>query len=169
MKTQSKCSLAAVCLVATLTLSASALVGVCEIGQTKYNTLQEAFNSMENASEDFTVKLLTDIDVASEITVPRFGRYVVGTVDGGGHTIRQAYAGRMFNMRTYYTYMKFKDVTILGGGETHSTASSDVDGVFFHAYSEAASLTLDTGCVVSNFVYRSKLVSTTGANVYVEP
>lgn len=30
MKTQSKCSLAAVCLVATLTLSASALVGVCE-------------------------------------------------------------------------------------------------------------------------------------------
>ena len=39
-------------------VSASATAGVCKIGNTEYDTLQEAFNSKTSASADFTVTLL---------------------------------------------------------------------------------------------------------------
>ena len=138
-------------------VSASATAGVCKIGTTEYDSLQEAFNSKTSASADFTVTLLTDIDVASRITVPCFNGMSC-TVDGAGHAIRQAYAGRMFSASQHFTHITFKNVTILGGGEACSTVDPKVYGVFFYPHSGASSLTLDSGCVVSNFV-----VSNSGA------
>jgi len=138
-------------------VSASATAGVCKIGNTEYDTLQEAFNSKTSASADFTVTLLTDIDITSRIVVPSFN-HMACTVDGAGHAIRQAYAGCMFSASQHFTHITFKNVTILGGGEACSTVDQQVYGVFFYPHSGASSLTLDSGCVVSNFV-----VSNSGA------
>ena len=48
----------------------TAFAGVCKIGSTEYDSLQAAFDSKKNANVDFTMTLLQDIDVTSEITVP---------------------------------------------------------------------------------------------------
>ena len=157
--------------------AATAFAGVCKIGSTEYDSLQAAFNSKKNANVDFTMTLLQDIDVTSEITVPTAtissGSPRVCTVDGGGHYIRQAYAGRIFAASNNYTHIVFRDVTILGGGEEFATGD-DVPGAFFLTKSGGmSSLTLDSGCVVSNFVFHSTLVgnatASAGWNIYVNP
>ena len=162
--------LAATFVSAVVSITASA--GVCKIGTVEYDTLQEAFNSLKSASGDAKVTLLQDIDITGEISVPRFNRKKC-TVDGAGHVIRQAYAGRMFNAINYFTYIAFTNVTILGGGEACSTVSSEVKGVFFHMQSGPSSLELESGCVISNFVYHSTLIGAQDNNmhwsIYVNP
>ena len=154
-------------------ISASATAGVCKIGTTEYDTLQEAFNSKTSASADFTVTLLQDIDVISQIDIPAFNKKVC-TVDGDGHAIRQAYVGRMFSTGNSFTHIVFKNVTILGGGEACSTAADNtIPGVAFYLQKDACSLTFDTGCIISNFVYYSTLIGchTYGPkwNIYLKP
>ena len=154
-------------------VSASATAGVCKIGNTEYDTLQEAFNSKTSAGADFTVTLLQDIDVTSQISIPSFNRKYC-TVDGSGHAIRQAYAGRMFSTGSEFTRIVFKNVTILGGGETYSTAADNtIPGVAFYLQKDACSLIFDTGCIISNFVYYSTLIGceTSGPkwNIHLKP
>lgn len=145
----------------------SANAGVCKIGNTEYDSLQEAFNSKTSASADFTVTLLQDIDVASSaITVPSFNRKTC-TVDGAGHAIRQAYAGRMFSASAAYTYIVFKNVTILGGGEEYSSVSAEIHGTVLKASTSGPlDVTLESGCIVSNFVSYGTLFGTASNDNY---
>ena len=137
----------------TAMLSTTVFAGVCRIGTTEYDSLQEAFNSKTGASADFTVTLLQDIDVKdARISIPSFNKKVC-TVDGDGHAIRQAYAGGMFNADAAFTYIVFKDVTILGGGEEYSTVSAEIHGTVLKASTSGPlDVTLESGCIVSNFV-----------------
>lgn len=156
--------------------AASAYAGVCKIGSTEYDSLQEALYAIKSLSGDKTVTLLQDIDVTSVIDVPKYDSRSV-TIDGSGHAIRQAYAGRVFQQTNGYwrATIIFKDVTILGGGEEFSTASEGIFGTFFYLdRSEAGSLVLDSGCVVSNFVSGGPLIGAETAkypkwNIHVKP
>lgn len=116
------------------------------------------------SNDGTTITLLDDIDVIEVITVPKFKGKKTCTVDGNGHMIRQAYAGRMFSGANDFTYLVFKNVTILGGGETYRTDadSSNPGVVFYMAAGDSSSLTFDSGCVISNFVYHSILIGGSG-------
>lgn len=154
-------------------MSAIAGDGVCKIGDTEYESLQAAFDSKKSAKDNFTITLLKDIDVTSEITIPRFSQKVC-TVDGDGHFIRQAYAGRMFSATASIVYVVFRNVTILGGGETYRTdADASNPGVAFYLQGAVSSLTFDFGCVISNFVYHSILIGADNEsakwNIYMKP
>lgn len=140
-------------------VSASATAGVCRIGDTEYDTLHAAVASVASGSKDATITLTSDIDVTSEILVSSFPQNKTCTIDGDGHAIRQAYAGRIFRVTSHFTRFTFKDVTILGGGEACSTVGTQVRGTFFCIHSAGGSrLTLDSGCVVSNFVSYGALI-----------
>ena len=155
-------------------VSMTAFAGVCKIDSTEYDTLQEAFDAVPARSADTTITLLKDVDVTSVIDIPRHYMKLV-TLDGAGYTIRQAYAGRMFQQTHDFSSITFKNVTILGGGEECSTASTDIYGTFFHITSDSqSSLTIDAGCVISNFVMYGALIGAPSSrypkwNIYIKP
>ena len=159
-----KITLAAICIAMFAT---SAIAGVCKIGTTEYDTLAAAVAAVCNGSNDATITLTADIDIMAEILVSSFPKNKTCTIDGDGHVIRQAYAGRLFRVTSNFTRFTFKDVTILGGGEAYSTVDAQVRGTFFCIHSGGASrLTLDSGCVVSNFVSYGALIGADVNNYY---
>ena len=159
-----KITLAAICIAMFAT---SAIAGVCKIGNTEYATFDAAVAAVCSGSKDATITLAADIDITGEILVSTFPKNMTCTIDGDGHTIRQAYAGRLFRVTSNFTRFTFKDVTILGGGETFSTVDAQVRGTFFCIHSGGGSrLTLDSGCVVSNFVSYGALIGPDVDNYY---
>lgn len=150
----------AVAFAAALAASCAMADSVAKIGTTEYETLQEAFDAA--TGRKCTVTLLSDIDVTQQLNFPKCGSSSKDiTLDGDGHTIRQAAATRIFCATSAYTYVTFKDVTILGGGETYSTADDTSIGIgtVFRAGVGTSSIkvTLDAGTVVSNFYMAANL------------
>ena len=159
--------------IALVTISASA--GVCKIGNTEYDTLHDAVAAVCAGSSDATITLLDDIDITSAVSISTFPKNKLCTIDGAGHTIRQAYAGRMFEVRSAFTRIAFRDVMILGGGEEFSTVDAELWGSFFYPHSGGASrLIIDSGCVITNFVSYGPLIGTASDhypnwNIYIKP
>ncbi len=146
----------AVSCIAMFAMSANA--GVCKIGNTEYDSLQEALDYVGTGYSSQKITLLQDIDVTELITIPRLYKFRC-TIDGDGHAIRQAYKGRMFKMGGDFTYVTFTNVTILGGGEEFSTAGMNLQGVFMYLNGRTqGELVIDSGCVISNFVSGGSLI-----------
>ena len=162
MKKEKNAPLAIASAILLLVTGPTVLGGVCKIGSTEYDTLHDAVAAVCNGNGDATITLLADIGITSEILVSEFPSGKTCTIDGDGHAIRQAYAGRLFRVTSSSTRFTFKNVTVLGGGEACSTVDAEIRGTFFCIHSNWSRLTLDSGCVVSNFVSYGALI---GADV----
>lgn len=148
----------------TAMLSTTVFAGVCKIGSTEFDSLQEALDYVGTGYSSQKITLLQDVDVTELITIPRLYKFRC-TIDGDGHAIRQAYKGRMFKMGGDFTYVTFTNVTILGGGDEFSTAGMNLQGVFVYLNGrEQGELVIDSGCVVSNFVSGGSLIGAPDAS-----
>ena len=151
-----------VSIVLAVALAASCAMAdnVAKIGSVEYETLQDALDAA--AGQNCTITLLYDIDVTTQLDLPAGGGYSnVVTLDGGGHTIRQAAATRIFHSPEAYTFLVLTNITVLGGGEACSTANDTVKGVGT-VYSTSGNsgnfrITFDAGTIVSNFYTRGPM------------
>ena len=147
-------------LAAALAASCAMADNVAKIGTAEYETLQEAFDAA--AGRACTVKLLSDVDVTQQLNLPVGGSNTkIVTLDGDGHTIRQAAKTRIFYATAAHTYLVLTNVTILGGGEAMSTADDTSIGIgtVFKpgAGTSSIKVTLNAGTVVSNFYVRGSM------------
>lgn len=135
-----------------------ALAGVCRIGTTEYDSLQAAFDAAPN--KNATIELLEDLDLSESVVIPRIGVSYTCTLDGCGHTINRKFRGQAFVGSDSFIHIHFRNVVVNGGGETYSTASDSTNGygTFFLTKNDASSVTLESGCVISNFVSWGALI-----------
>jgi len=150
-----RCVLFSGLLVASFASVASA--GVCRIGTTEYETLQDALYAITNINTEVTIKLTADIDITCTNNIPQH-KNLNTIIDGDGrYSIRQKYAGALLANKADFNRIVFRNVTICGGGETYQTDASIRGVVLVMNGSGPCKLTLDTGCVVSNFVAGASL------------